>query len=155
MTYADDLDVSRRHVVIGTIVAVGAGIAGYVVASRSSAADAKSGTAAANGYGYQAPATRQQIGTVSQIPVGGAVIVSSAGVVLARDDAGTVKAYSATCTHQGCAVTDIRDGLIICPCHGSKFAISDGAVKAGPAPRPLPMIKVTVEGDAIFSGEGS
>ena len=146
---------SRRNFVVGTIITAGAGIAGYVVASNSSIAKAKADTTAANGYGYKPPPARTQIGTVSKIPVGGAVIVSSAGVVLARTDATTVKGYSATCTHQGCTVTDVRNGLIICPCHGSKFDINTGAVRGGPARRPLPMIPVTVEGDAIFSGEGS
>jgi Rieske Fe-S protein len=137
---------------VGTIVTVGAGVAGYVVASNSSVAKAKDITTAANGYGYDAPPTRKQIATVSEIPAGGALIVRDAGLVLTRDDAGGVRAFSATCTHQGCAVTDVRDGQIICPCHGSKFSVRTGGVTAGPARRPLPTVSVTVEGNAVFSG---
>jgi Rieske Fe-S protein len=150
-----DARVSRRNFVLGSIVTAGAGLAGYVVASNSSVAKAKSATTAANNYGYNAPPARQQIATVSQVPAGGALIVRDAGIVLVRNDAGEVHGYSATCTHQGCAVTDIRDGQIICPCHGSKFSIQSGAVTGGPARRPLPAIAVTVEGDAVFSGEGA
>ena len=150
-----DPRVSRRNFVLGAIVTAGAGVGGYVVASNSSLAKAKGITTAANNDGYSATAARQQIATVSQVPAGGALIVSDAGIVLVRDDAGAVRGYSATCTHQGCAVTDIRDGLIICPCHGSKFDIRTGAVTGGPARRPLPPIAVTVEGDAVFSGEGA
>ncbi|MGH3950727.1 MAG: ubiquinol-cytochrome c reductase iron-sulfur subunit [Pseudonocardiaceae bacterium] len=36
-----------------------------------------------------------------------------------------------------------------CPCHGSKYAIADGSVTTGPAPRGLPERRVTVEGDQI------
>ena len=50
--------------------------------------------------------------------------------------AGEFRAFSATCTHQGCAVGDVTDGTINCPCHGSKFAVADGAVVDGPARRP-------------------
>ena len=43
----------------------------------------------------------------------------------------------------------MADGVIVCPCHGSKFAVADGAVTAGPAKRPLPAKTVAVEGDSI------
>jgi Rieske Fe-S protein len=152
---ASDPPVSRRTVVVGAIVTLGAGVAGYVVASNSSVAKAKTITTAANNYGYQAPAKRKRIAALSEVPVGGALIVKNARVVLVRDAAG-VHAFSATCTHQGCTVTDVRNGQIICPCHGSSFALSSGAVTGGPAPRPLPSVPVVVEGDTVFSsGEGA
>lgn len=46
-------------------------------------------------------------------------------------------AMSSVCTHLGC-ITRYRpdEGIIACPCHGSRFDL-DGAVLAGPAPRPL------------------
>jgi nitrite reductase/ring-hydroxylating ferredoxin subunit len=58
------------------------------------------------------------------------------GVVLRRDAAGRVSVYSATCTHLGCRVSRADDGVLACPCHGSRFGL-DGAVVAGPASRPL------------------
>ena len=35
-------------------------------------------------------------------------------------------------------VNQVTSGTIDCPCHGSQFKITNGAVVAGPAPNPLP-----------------
>ena len=70
-------------------------------------------------------------------------------VRVGEGDSGLV-AYSAICTHLGCAVyADLnQDGLIACPCHASLFAPAEGAaVVGGPAPRPLPSIPVSVDGE--------
>jgi Rieske Fe-S protein len=58
-------------------------------------------------------------------------------------------AFTAVCTHQGCLVASIADGMIVCPCHGSKFSIADGSVTGGPAPAPLAPQSITVSGDTI------
>jgi Rieske Fe-S protein len=91
----------------------------------------------------------QSIASVSKIPVGGGLILKKQGVVLTQPTKGKIKAFSATCTHAGCAVTKVADGTINCPCHGSKFAVADGSVTGGPAPRPLPEQPVTVQGTSI------
>ena len=70
-------------------------------------------------------------------------------VVVTQPTAGEYKAFSATCTHQGCKVKSVTDGVIVCPCHGSKFAIADGSVASGPAKAPLPEKSVSVEGGSI------
>ena len=49
-------------------------------------------------------------------------------------------------------VTSIANGTIVCPCHGSKYAIADGSVKDGPAPAPLPAKTVKVDGDNLVLG---
>jgi Rieske Fe-S protein len=49
-------------------------------------------------------------------------------------------------------VFEVVGGTINCPCHGSKFAVADGSVSAGPAPRPLPEQPVTVQGTSIVLG---
>lgn len=46
-------------------------------------------------------------------------------------------ALDTTCTHLGCQTRWMEEeGMIECPCHGSKFA-SDGSLIQGPAPRSL------------------
>ncbi|MET8983625.1 Rieske (2Fe-2S) protein [Streptomyces sp. NPDC004539] len=85
----------------------------------------------------------------SEIPVGGGKIFKDQKVVVTQPAKGEFKAFSAVCTHQGCTVATVADGTIDCPCHKSMFSITDGAVKGGPAPRPLPAKEITVKGDTI------
>jgi len=48
---------------------------------------------------------------------------------------------------QGCTVSD---GTISCPCHGSKFSITNGSVVGGPAPSPLAAVSIKVHGTSII-----
>ena len=66
-------------------------------------------------------------------------------------------AYSAICTHLGCAVYAQLDaeGRIACPCHASLFdPANDAAVVGGPAPRPLPGLPIDVNGDGAVVAAG-
>ncbi|MCT9088455.1 Rieske (2Fe-2S) protein [Streptomyces sp. ASQP_92] len=114
------------------------------------------GSDSAAGTGNAAPAgdgggkdTKGVLGKTSDIPQGGGKIFAEQGVVVTQPAAGRFKAFSAKCTHQGCAVSSVTDGTINCPCHGSKFDVADGSVKAGPAPAPLPAAAISVEGGSI------
>lgn len=54
-------------------------------------------------------------------------------------------ALSAVCTHLGCMTRhEPAEKRIFCPCHGSQFSL-EGKVTAGPAPRPLPRLEVSIE----------
>jgi Rieske Fe-S protein len=97
----------------------------------------------------QSPAAAPPLAQVADIPVGGGAIFAAAKVVVTQPEAGTVKAFSVACTHQGCAVSDVTDGTINCACHGSKFKVADGSVTAGPANAPLQPVNVTVQDGAI------
>ena len=57
-------------------------------------------------------------------------------------------AYSKICTHVGCAVGlyEQQTHHLLCPCHQSTFdATQDMKVIFGPAKRPLPQLKITVD----------
>lgn len=85
----------------------------------------------------------------SDVPEGGGMIFAAQKVVVTQPKKGEFKAFSAVCTHQGCAMSRVVDGTIDCPCHGSRFRIADGSVAHGPATRPLPAKPIKVEGDSI------
>lgn len=72
------------------------------------------------------------------VPVGGGIILDGSDTVVTQPEAGEFRAFSATCTHQGCQVSDVRDNVINCYCHGSRFSAEDGSVLSGPARGPLP-----------------
>jgi Rieske Fe-S protein len=85
----------------------------------------------------------------TEIPVGGGKVFADRQVVVTQPVAGTFKAFTAICTHQGCTVAEVKGGTINCPCHGSRFRVADGAVAGGPASRPLAAVNLTVDGGAI------
>jgi len=83
----------------------------------------------------------------SAVPVGGGVIVGA--VVVTQPTAGDFKGFSSTCTHKGCTVESVAGGEIICPCHGSRYSVTDGSPTRGPATAPLPEVAVTVDGTDV------
>jgi Rieske Fe-S protein len=90
---------------------------------------------------------------LADVPVGGAYEVSIDGrrVLIGQPAEGTVVAFDATCTHQGCTVRAADDGLV-CPCHGSVFDPATGAVVHGPATAPLDPVGVTVrDADVVLT----
>jgi len=94
--------------------------------------------------------TAKSIAAVSKIPVGGGLILKKEGIVLTQPKKGTIKAFSTTCTHAGCAVTKVADGTINCPCHGSKFSVEDGEPTDGPANSPLEAVEVKVKSKKVY-----
>ncbi|MBW0106880.1 Rieske (2Fe-2S) protein [Pseudonocardia sp. KRD-291] len=88
------------------------------------------------------------LGPASSVPVGGGAVFADQQVVVTQPAAGTFQGLSAVCPHQGCQVNAVRDGAVICPCHGSRFGL-DGAVLEGPATTPLARRAVTVNGQNV------
>jgi len=84
------------------------------------------------------------LGAASEIPVGGGKIYTAAKVVVTQPTRGQYKAFSAVCTHVGCIMSEVANGTIDCPCHGSEFKITTGAVVTGPAPAPLPKKQIKI-----------
>lgn len=95
----------------------------------------------------------EEIARLADIPVGGSISATLDGkpILVAQPTAGTVVAFSAICTHKGCVVKpDAAE--FACPCHGSRYDSANGEVTAGPAPRPLDPVTVTVDGDSVTAG---
>jgi nitrite reductase/ring-hydroxylating ferredoxin subunit len=118
----------------------GIGVVG--VAAVAGCASGAAGSAAA-------PAKAKALAKTSDIPVGGGKIFSDAQVVVTQPAAGTFKAFTAVCPHQGCTVGSVAGGKIICPCHGSQFQTADGSVVQGPASTPLTEVPIKVTGGSI------
>jgi Rieske Fe-S protein len=89
------------------------------------------------------------LASTNDIPVGGGAVFEGQQIVITQPREGEFKGFSAICTHQGCTVSTVKGGTINCPCHGSKFEVTDGSVRTGPATKPLPYRKLKIDGDQI------
>ncbi|WP_436777828.1 Rieske (2Fe-2S) protein [Yinghuangia sp. YIM S09857] len=158
-------DVARRRILAVSAAAVG-GAALVACGSdddKSDATETPGGSGAQDtgqtGGGSQPSGSGGQSATggaggaalakTSEIPVGGGKIFDKEKVVVTQPTAGTFKAFSSACTHQGCTVANVSNGTINCTCHGSKFSATDGSVESGPATKPLPAKQITTSGDEI------
>ena len=84
----------------------------------------------------RAPSLRDAWAVVRDVPLGS---------VWLRREGERVRVFSAVCPHAGCAVDwDESASRFECPCHASAFG-ADGARVAGPSPRGLDELPVTVE----------
>ncbi len=157
-------DPTRRAVL--AVTAAGAG--GLVLAAcggsssgpATSAATPSSAPSTSAASGSPSPTASSPAGAVSgtplvklaDVPVGSSVVVKGpdGGVVVSQPVAGQVLAFSARCTHAGCAVAPAGKQLV-CPCHRSAFDGATGAVLRGPASQPLPAVAVAVAGDEVVA----
>jgi Rieske Fe-S protein len=168
--------VSRRSVL--AVGAAGASAVALAACTQAKSADRAPGTAARTGAPATAGTSSAATGSVaagstaagstasapaasgpvlaklSSIKVGEAIAATGpdgAKLIISRPTESTAAAFSAICTHQGCVVAPAGKELD-CPCHGSVFDATTGAVRNGPATQPLPSINVKVSGDNIIAG---
>ncbi len=147
---------SRRVVLAGAGAACAAALAGCArynsnnggVNGSQATPASSTPAAAAGGSSGAAPAGPPVLASTSDIPVGGGKILADKKIVITQPKAGTF-AFTAVCTHQGCIVGSVTGGTINCPCHGSKFNITNGSVVNGPAASPLAPVSIKVQGTSI------
>lgn len=92
------------------------------------------------------------IGRANQVPVGQAASFQDPSTgdpsIVIQPRAGTFLAFDAVCPHAGCTVGyDTSAKLIVCPCHGSEFNASTGAVERGPAASGLTKLAIAEGSD--------
>jgi nitrite reductase/ring-hydroxylating ferredoxin subunit len=66
---------------------------------------------------------------------------------------GRLYAFDDTCTHAGCSLSKgtLQGTTVTCPCHGSEFDVTSGAVLRGPASRPVRSRRVQVADEALLT----
>lgn len=155
-----NLDPHRRNVLRGA-AAAGVAVCAFGLSACTSSTGSSNGMAStgneSSGGASPTPSTSSSsgginLGPASAIPVGGGKAFTDQQILVTQPASGEYKAFTAVCTHQQCIINEVSGGTMNCPCHGSKFSITDGSVKAGPAPSPVAAKTVTVtNGDLIVS----
>jgi Rieske Fe-S protein len=136
-----------------TVLTTGAAVAGVAVGAAALTACG----ASSNDSGGNAPApiaAGTPLVALADIPVGQAKAAKApdgSDVIVSRTSDSAVAAFSAICTHQGCTVAP-KGADLVCPCHNSVFDALTGAVKQGPAKKPLPAVPVKVENGKVVTG---
>lgn len=94
----------------------------------------------------------QLIGTVAQLNTDGSLMSSDKKIAVVRDPKDETKllAVNPTCPHKSCTVKwEKANKEFVCPCHDAKFA-PDGAVRQGPADKPLQRYASKIENGEVF-----
>ena len=92
------------------------------------------------------------IGPAADVPVGRAASfqdpATSDPSIVIQPRSGQFLAFDAVCPHAGCTVGyDPTAKVIVCPCHGSQFSASTGAVEVGPAATGLKRLAIAEGSD--------
>jgi nitrite reductase/ring-hydroxylating ferredoxin subunit len=145
-------EMTRRNVLSAGALGV-AGVA-LVGCSSGDSVDGQTTPGAAESNGPAPATTGEALVGTADVPVEGGVIVDSGQtkVVVTQPAADQFVGLSAVCPHQNCLVNQVENQTISCPCHGSQFSITDGAVIQGPATTGLTPVSVQVQGDQVVLG---
>lgn len=96
--------------------------------------------------------TRVRVGSVADVPPGGALRASVEGVPVAIwRVGGAFFAMEDRCPHAGHTLHDgdLRGCVVVCPLHGWDFDVRTGFRPGGADGWPIPCFRVVVEGDAL------
>lgn len=139
--------VTRREflataVVAGTFLATGIAIVNAVIRYLIPPAESIAGTSESI-----------EVAALADVPDGTAKNFPYNGVPCAIINLkGEIRGFSRVCTHLDCAIDwDVASRTFVCPCHAAVFD-TNGAVVSGPAPKPIPRLKVDVKDGKIFVG---
>jgi cytochrome b6-f complex iron-sulfur subunit len=139
-----------RRGVLSTTAAAALGLPVLAACSSGGSSSGSSAGSSSSGAATKAPGGGTELAKTTAVPVGGAVSATAAGgkpAIVAQPKKGEFVAMSAICTHMGCTVAP-HGSELLCPCHGSTYSLT-GQNTGGPAPSPLPSIKVTVKNGAV------
>jgi thiosulfate dehydrogenase (quinone) large subunit len=166
---SSDPVLTRRALVAqtGAVALALAGIAslakgGYRGPTNSPARDLSAGPTRTSGAAESAgsgtpsavPENAVKLGPSNRLGAGQAASYSDpsdgSADILIRESNGSLKAFSAICTHAGCEV-GYQSGQIVCPCHGAVYSAQTGQVEGGPAPQGLAQRRVIEDGGQIYA----
>lgn len=94
----------------------------------------------------------ETVGKLEEVPEGELAAFEVSGKRIAVANAGgALHAFDDTCTHEHCSLSegDLDETIVTCPCHGSQFDVTTGAVHNPPATEPVSTYRLRVEGDQI------
>lgn len=94
-----------------------------------------------------------RVGNAKDVAAGEMRVFDVAGTkVNVASAGGHLHAFDDTCTHMGCSLARAKlDGaIVICPCPGSQFDVTSGAVLRGPARRSVRSRSVQVDGEELL-----
>jgi nitrite reductase/ring-hydroxylating ferredoxin subunit len=92
------------------------------------------------------------IGKASTVKDGEIRAFTAGGEQIAvANSGGSFYAFSDVCTHQGCSLSEgeLEGSTVTCPCHGSEFDVTTGAVLHGPAQEAVRAYRVRVDQDSL------
>src|SRR5262245_49691156 len=95
----------------------------------------------------------ERVGSAKDVPEGEMRVFDVAGTRVTVAATGAhLYAFDDTCTHMGCSLAKGKlDGTTVtCPCHGSQFDVTSGAVVRGPAQRPVRSRSAAVDGENLL-----
>jgi nitrite reductase/ring-hydroxylating ferredoxin subunit len=115
------------------------------------ASDPTSGGSKSADDGASPGGTPAALADVSEVPVGGGLILTGENIVITQPAEGDFKAFGARCKHQGFTVTSVEDNTIKCSHHGSAYDAETGEVSSPPAPTGLDPVAIMVQGTKIFA----
>jgi 3-phenylpropionate/trans-cinnamate dioxygenase ferredoxin component len=88
----------------------------------------------------------------SELKPGGVIAIDVRGtpIAIANVD-GVYYAFDDTCTHEQCSLSEgeLAGTTIACMCHGAEFDVRSGNVLAPPAPTPIRVYPVRINGESL------